>query len=84
MQFRCKVASAAGQVTQGTYVADSELALRHELESKGLFLLSLQRVGGVGVIREDATGQSARIAVRHRFVSPPGERRPLPGVPSTP
>ncbi len=49
MQFRCKVASAGGQVTQGTYVADSELALRHELESKGLFLLSLQRVGGIGV-----------------------------------
>jgi type IV pilus assembly protein PilC len=51
MQFRCKVATAAGQVTQATYVADSELALRHDLEGKGLFVLTLQPVGGVGVGR---------------------------------
>jgi type IV pilus assembly protein PilC len=51
MQFRCKVATATGQVTQGTYVADSEHALRHDLEGKGLFVLALQPVGGVGVGR---------------------------------
>lgn len=51
MQFRCKVATATGQITQATYVADSEQGLRHELESKGLYLLSLQPVGGIGVGR---------------------------------
>lgn len=51
MQFRCKVATATGQVTQGTYVAETEQGLRHELESKGLYLLSLQPVGGIGVGR---------------------------------
>lgn len=51
MQFRCKVATASGQVTQETYVAETEQGLRHELESKGLYLLSLQKVGGIGVGR---------------------------------
>ena len=51
MQFRCKIATAAGQVTQATYAAESEHALRHDLEGKGLFVLALQPVGGVGVGR---------------------------------
>lgn len=51
MQFRCKVATAAGQVTQATYAAESEHALRHDLEGKGLFVLALQPVGGMGVGR---------------------------------
>lgn len=51
MQFRCKVTTAAGQVTQTTYAAESEHALRHDLEGKGLFVLALQPVGGVGVGR---------------------------------
>jgi type IV pilus assembly protein PilC len=49
MQFRCKVATSTGQITNATYVAESEQGLRHELESKGLYLLSLQPVGGIGV-----------------------------------
>jgi type IV pilus assembly protein PilC len=51
MQFRCKVATATGQVTEATYVADTEHALRHDLENKGLFVLALQPVGGVGIGR---------------------------------
>ena len=51
MQFRCKVATPGGQVTQQIYVADTEHGLRHDLESKGLYLLSLQPVGGIGVGR---------------------------------
>jgi type IV pilus assembly protein PilC len=51
MQFRCKVATPAGQVTHQIYVADTEQGLRHDLESKGLYLLSLQPVGGIGVGR---------------------------------
>ena len=46
MEFRCRVATATGQVTETTYVAESEDRLRAELEDKGLYLLSVQG-GGV-------------------------------------
>ena len=37
----------SGDVIEGIYVADSESRLRRELEDKGLYVLSLQRRGGV-------------------------------------
>jgi type IV pilus assembly protein PilC len=40
------VATATGQITESTYVADSEARLRRELEDKGLYLLSA-RAGGL-------------------------------------
>ena len=42
MEFRCRLASANGQIVEGVYSADNEAHLRHELEGKGLFVLSLQ------------------------------------------
>jgi type IV pilus assembly protein PilC len=39
------VATATGQITESTYVADSEARLRHELEEKGLYLLSAKAGG---------------------------------------
>ncbi len=45
MEFRCRVATATGQVQESTYVAESEERLRHELEEKGLFVLSIRRGG---------------------------------------
>jgi type IV pilus assembly protein PilC len=47
MEFRCRLASPSGEITEGIYVADSELRLRHELEEKGLFVLSLQPKGAI-------------------------------------
>ena len=47
MEFRCRLASASGEVVEGVYVADSEARLRHELEEKGLYVLSLQPKGGL-------------------------------------
>lgn len=47
MEFRCRVATAAGEIAEGVYVADSEARLRHELEEKGLYLLSLKRKGAL-------------------------------------
>jgi type IV pilus assembly protein PilC len=44
------VATATGQITESTYVADSEARLRRELEEKGLYLLSA-RAGGLGMGR---------------------------------
>lgn len=49
MEYRCRVATANGQVSTATYVAENEARLRMELEEKGLYLLSLQPLGGVGV-----------------------------------
>jgi type IV pilus assembly protein PilC len=45
MEFRCRVATAGGEIVEGVYVADSEAHLRRELEEKGLFVLSLHRRG---------------------------------------
>src|SRR5688500_14420002 len=47
MEFRCRLATAGGEIVEGIYVADSEARLRRELEEKGLFVLSLQRRGAV-------------------------------------
>jgi type IV pilus assembly protein PilC len=48
VEFRCRLASATGEIAEGVYVADSEARLRHELEEKGFFVLSLQQKGSVG------------------------------------
>jgi type IV pilus assembly protein PilC len=47
MEFRCRLASPSGEITEGVYVADNEARLRHELEEKGLYVLSLRRKGAV-------------------------------------
>jgi type IV pilus assembly protein PilC len=48
VEFRCRLASANGQIVEGVYSADNEARLRHELEDKGLFVLSLQPKGAIG------------------------------------
>jgi type IV pilus assembly protein PilC len=48
VEFRCRVATANGQVSTATFEADNEARLRLDLEEKGLYLLSLQPLGGVG------------------------------------
>jgi type IV pilus assembly protein PilC len=47
MEFRCRLATAAGEIIEGVYVADSEAKLRHELEEKGLLVLGVQRRGAI-------------------------------------
>src|SRR5216684_3317697 len=47
MEFRCRLASPSGQIIEGVYSADTEARLRHELEEKGLYVLSLQPRGAV-------------------------------------
>jgi type IV pilus assembly protein PilC len=48
VEFRCRLASPNGEITEGVYVADSEARLRHDFEEKGLFVLSLQPRGALG------------------------------------
>lgn len=47
MEFRCRLGTAAGEIVEGVYIADSEARLRRDLEEKGLYVLSLQRRGGL-------------------------------------
>jgi type IV pilus assembly protein PilC len=42
MEFRCRLGTPGGEIVEGVYVADSESSLRHDLEEKGLYVLSLQ------------------------------------------
>ncbi|ODS59466.1 MAG: hypothetical protein ABS36_00585 [Acidobacteria bacterium SCN 69-37] len=45
MEFRCRVATATGQVTETTYVAEDEAGLRRTLEEQGLYVLAVRRRG---------------------------------------
>ena len=42
MEFRCRLGTTTGEIIEGVYVAQSEAALRRELEDKGLHVLSLK------------------------------------------
>jgi type IV pilus assembly protein PilC len=48
VEFRCRLASASGEIVEGVYIAENELRLRHEFDEKGLFVLSLQPKGAIG------------------------------------
>ncbi len=48
MEFRCRLASPTGEIVEGIYTSENETRLRHELEEKGLYILSLQRRGAIG------------------------------------
>ncbi len=63
MEFRCRLASASGEIVEGVYAADNEAALRHELEEKGLFVLSLRPKGSVA-------GLSLRLPQRRSLSGP--------------
>src|SRR5256714_11665613 len=62
MEFRCRLASPSGQIIEGVYSADTEARLRHELEDKGLYVLSLQPKGAVA-------GVSFQLPQRRRIPS---------------
>jgi type IV pilus assembly protein PilC len=62
VEFRCRLASPNGQIVEGVYSADTEARLRHELEEKGLFVLSLRPRGAIG-------GLSVHLPQKHRISS---------------
>ena len=59
MEFRCRLSTPGGDITEGVYVADSETRLRHEFEQKGLCVLTLQPKGAIG-------GWTLRLPARRR------------------
>src|SRR4029079_13472494 len=63
MEFRCRLASPTGEIVEGVYVADTEARLRHELEEKGLYVLSLQpkhAIAGVSLSLPQRSGVNTR------------------------
>lgn len=69
MQFRARVGTATGEVIEATYVADNEARLRTELEEKGLHLLRLDRLDGIGGLRVPGLSLGSR-AARGRIKTP--------------
>jgi type IV pilus assembly protein PilC len=47
MEYRCRLGTPGGEIVEGIYVAENEAHLRRDLEEKGLYLLSVQRAGGL-------------------------------------
>src|SRR5262245_21455266 len=47
MEFRCRLGTPGGEIIEGVYVADNETRLRREFEEKGLYVLAVQRSGGL-------------------------------------
>ena len=65
MEYRCRLGTTSGEIIEGVYVAQSEAALRRELEDKGLHVLSLRpRLGFGGV----SFGGKSRKIKRHEFL----------------
>jgi type IV pilus assembly protein PilC len=50
MEFRCRLGTPDGDIIESVCVADSEARLRHELEHKGMCILSLRPRRGIGAI----------------------------------
>jgi type IV pilus assembly protein PilC len=65
MEYRCRLGTTSGEIIEGIYVAQSEAALRRELEDKGLHVLSLKPRLGLGSF--SFRGQSQKIS-RHEFL----------------
>ena len=49
MEFRCRLGTDTGEIIDGTYAAETEAALRRDLETRGYCVLSIRRRGGSGM-----------------------------------
>jgi type IV pilus assembly protein PilC len=47
VEYRCRLASPNGEIVENVYIAENEAKLRHELEEKGLYVLSMQPKGSI-------------------------------------
>jgi len=67
MEFRCRLATAGGEIVEGVYAAESEARLRRELEEKGLYVLSLHRRGSLPGLGGFSTGRRHKVP-QHEFL----------------
>jgi type IV pilus assembly protein PilC len=64
MEYRCRLGTTTGEIIEGVYVAQSEAALRRELEDKGMHVLSLKPRLAFGSL---SFGKGSKIT-RHEFL----------------
>jgi type IV pilus assembly protein PilC len=64
MEYRCRLGTTSGEIIEGNYVAQSEAALRRELEDKGLHVLSLRPRLGLSALSFGGKGKIGR----HEFL----------------
>jgi type IV pilus assembly protein PilC len=62
MEFRCRLSTPGGEISEGIYVADTEVRLRHDFEQKGLCVLALEP-------RHSIAGWAPRLPSRQRIPS---------------
>jgi type IV pilus assembly protein PilC len=67
VEFRCRLASPNGEIVESVYVAENEATLRHELEQKGLYVLSMQPRGSVAGLSLRLP-QSSRVNAREFLI----------------
>jgi type IV pilus assembly protein PilC len=68
MEFRCRLGTPGGDIVEGVYIAESEARLRRDLEEKGLYVLALQRKGGVGALTVPGLSGRGRVSRREFLV----------------
>jgi len=68
VEFRCRLGTAGGEIIEGIYAADSEARLRQEFEEKGLYVLGIQRAGGVAFGGKIPLPTRARVSSREFLV----------------
>lgn len=60
MEFRCRLATSAGEIVEGVYAAEDEARLRRDFEEKGLYVLALHRRGFVPALSLGRRGRIRR------------------------
>jgi type IV pilus assembly protein PilC len=68
MEYRCRLGTASGHITEAVYVAESEARLRRELEEKGLYVLAIERAGGLRFAPSITLPRRRRVATREFLV----------------
>jgi len=47
VEFRCRLGTPGGEIIEGVYAAENEARLRRDFEERGLYVLGIQRTGGI-------------------------------------
>src|SRR5512138_766451 len=68
MEYRCRLGTAAGHVTEAVYDAESEATLRRELEEKGLYVLGIERAGALPLVGAVRLPRRRRLSTREFLV----------------
>jgi type IV pilus assembly protein PilC len=68
MEYRCRLGTASGHITEGVYVAESEARLRRELEDKGMYVLAIERAGGLRFTRALSLPRRRRVSTREFLI----------------